>query len=130
MFCCVDRCEKARCHRTSLLPPTLEPCRYSTAVWNAVKARIGLGDIMTGDWAERNSVRDWWTELALVCSPSRKGMASLLMLISWELWKERNARIFRNVSTPSMIIVDKILEEARLWVLAGAKCLEVILPRK
>lgn len=53
-----------------------------------------------------------------------------MLLISWELWKEMNAGVFRNASTHSMIIVDKVLEEARLWVTAGANGLYVVLPRK
>lgn len=53
-----------------------------------------------------------------------------LMLISWELWKERNARVFRNVSSPSTILVEKIMNEATLWALAGAKGLGVILHRE
>ncbi|KAM3229105.1 hypothetical protein ACQJBY_060183 [Aegilops geniculata] len=77
-----------------------------------------------------NNVNDWWTKLSLARSPSRKGMASLFMLVSWELWKERNARVFINTSTSSSIIVDKILDEASLWVSAGAKGLDVILPRE
>ena len=76
------------------------------------------------------SVRHWWTEIVLTRSPNRKGMASLLMLISWELWKERNARVFRNVSAPLMILVEKIMDEAALWALAGAKGLDVILHRE
>ena len=105
-------------------------CRFSVAVWNAVKARTGLSNIVTADWAAMQSVRHWWTEIVLTCSPNGKGMASLLMLISWELWKERNARVFRNVSAPPMILVEKIMDEAALWALAGAKGLDVILHRE
>lgn len=76
------------------------------------------------------SVRHWWFEIALARSPNVKGMTSLLMLISWELWKERNARVFRNVSAPTTIIVEKIMDEATLWTLTGAKGLGVILHRE
>jgi hypothetical protein len=54
-------------------------------------------------------------------SPHRKGLASLALLTVWEIWKERNARVFRHKSSPSFVILDKIKCEARLWVLAGAK---------
>ena len=76
------------------------------------------------------SVDEWWIGVSQARGHSRKAMSPMLMLISWELWKERNARVFRNTSTPSMIIVDKILDEASLWVSAGAKGLDVILPRE
>ena len=73
-------------------------------------------------------VKDWWNKIVLTRSPSRKGLGSLLMLVFWELCK-RNARVFSNNSTPSVIIVDRILEEARLWVTMSVKGFDVILPR-
>jgi hypothetical protein len=57
----------------------------------------------------------------------KKSIASLLMLVSWEIWKERNARTFNNMSTMPTIIYDKIKLEARTWVLAGAKQLGILM---
>jgi hypothetical protein len=37
------------------------------------------------------SIEDWWSQLAEVASPNGKGMASLTLLVVWEIWKERNA---------------------------------------
>jgi hypothetical protein len=64
-------------------------------------------------------------------------MASLLMLVTWGLWKERNARTFNNVSTLPInykkkstlpiIIFQKIKSEARTWVLEGAKYLGLLI---
>jgi hypothetical protein len=105
-------------------------CRFSLAVWNSVKAKIGLLDITTTDWVHMVSVKEWWSKLTLARSPNRKGLASLLMIVSWELWKERNSRVFRNVSAPSTIVVGKIMDEARMWASAGAKGLDVILTRE
>jgi hypothetical protein len=48
----------------------------------------------------------------------------------WELWNERNARVFRNKKSSSFVIVDKIKVETRLWVLAGAKKFGSIMPRE
>jgi hypothetical protein len=61
-------------------------------------------------------------------SNNRKGFASLTLLVTWEVWNERNARVFRNKSAPSGFVIDKIRNEARLWVLAGAKRLGNIMP--
>ena len=59
---------------------------------------------------------------------NRKAMASLVLLTSWEIWNERNARVFRNKHASSINMLAKIKYEAKLWVLAGAKHLgEVIL---
>lgn len=88
-----------------------------------MKAWIGLGDKMTSEWSGKVTVKDWWAGIALKRSPNRKAMTSLLMLISWEVWKERNARVIRNTAAPTMIIVDKIEEEAKLWVVAALQML-------
>jgi hypothetical protein len=57
-------------------------------------------------------------------------MASLGMLISWEIWKERNARVFRNTYTTSSFVVAKIKEKVALWSLAVAKAIGNVIPRE
>jgi hypothetical protein len=54
-------------------------------------------------------------------------MASLLMLVAWEIWNERNARNFKNKSTMPTIIFDRIKSKARTWVIAGAKYLGILI---
>lgn len=34
------------------------------------------------------------------------------------IWKERNGRVFDNVQLPEAKVVDKVLAEWRLWLLA------------
>ena len=59
---------------------------------------------------------------------NRKAMTPLVLLISWEIWNERNARVFRNKYKSSISIFSKIKNEAKLWVIAGAKSLEELMP--
>jgi hypothetical protein len=66
--------------------------------------------------------------LADGATPHRKALASLTLLTVWEIWSERNARVFCNKQSPSFVILDKIKVEARLWAIAGAKKLGSILP--
>jgi hypothetical protein len=63
-------------------------------------------------------------------TPHRKALASLSLLTVWEIWLECNARVFHNKQSSSFVIVDKIKEEARMWVLAGAKMLGTIMPEE
>jgi hypothetical protein len=44
----------------------------------------------------------------------RKSLVTLIMLVSWEIWNERNARVFRNIATLPNIVVEKIRGEAAL----------------
>jgi hypothetical protein len=46
--------------------------------------------------------------------PSRKALASLTMLVSWEIWKKRNARVFRNKASTVTMLVTKMKEEVAL----------------
>jgi hypothetical protein len=52
------------------------------------------------------------------------------MLIIWEIWNERNDRVFKNKRATSQVIFDRITKEAKLWVVAGAKNLSQLMPRE
>jgi hypothetical protein len=88
---------------------------------------LGLADLHPNNW-EGSNIADWWFLMEGGSSTSRKGIASLTLLISWEIWCERNARVFRNKNAPSIVVLDKVKCEARLWVLAGAKRLCTLMP--
>uniref|UniRef100_A0ACD5UP75 Uncharacterized protein n=1 Tax=Avena sativa TaxID=4498 RepID=A0ACD5UP75_AVESA len=51
-------------------------------------------------------------------------MASLAMLVSWDVWKDRNDRVFRNHYSTIPMVVSRIKEEVMLWAKAGAKPLK------
>ncbi|KAI4974652.1 hypothetical protein ZWY2020_048259 [Hordeum vulgare] len=77
-----------------------------------------------------NYVKEWWSQNATKRAPSRRLLVSLIMLISWEIWNECNARVFRNTSVPVGVVVAKIKEECSLWILVGAEHLCNIMPRE
>uniref|UniRef100_A0A8R7R329 Reverse transcriptase zinc-binding domain-containing protein n=1 Tax=Triticum urartu TaxID=4572 RepID=A0A8R7R329_TRIUA len=105
-------------------------CRFSVRVWCDIVQWLGLQDVIPTEWSTATSVKDWWLQIAQSRAPSRSAMTSLLMLVSWEIWKERNARVFRNSATPTAVLVRNIKEEVKLWVMAGAKNLGVVMPRE
>jgi hypothetical protein len=45
---------------------------------------------------------------------------SLLLLGSWELWRERNRHIFQKEELSVVALVRRIRDEASLWRMAGA----------
>jgi hypothetical protein len=124
------------CDRCPLCNQTLETvdhlfikCRYTTRIWVAIKNWIGILSIHPTQW-EGLSIEHWWHMLVGVTAPSRKAISSLTLLITWEIWNKRDARVFRNKHTPSHVAIDKIKAEARLWVRACAKHLGNIIPGK
>ena len=56
--------------------------------------------------------------------------STLMMLVAWEIWNERNARVFRNTAAPTTVVITKIKDEASIWARAGAKYLCNIMPRE
>ena len=96
-------------------------CRYTVRVWNMIKAWLGLHDIYPQNWAMVDTVKNWWSANASNRTQSRRPLTCLMLLVSWEIWKERNARVFRNVAVPVGVLVARIKDEMALWCLAGAK---------
>ena len=88
-----------------------------------VKEWLGATFIHMEDWTADLSIEAWWTKMAC----KSKAMASVTMLVSWTIWKERNARVFNNKSAPPLVLLGVIKSEARLWVTAGAKHLSVVM---
>ena len=56
-----------------------------------------------------------------------KAPRSLLLLVNWENWKERNARIFDRCESSTIALLTKIKQEAWAWGIAGARHLLSIL---
>ena len=92
-----------------------------------IKMWLGLEDFDPSSWSTFHSVEGWWTDVVLNHPTRRKGLASLLMLTSWEIWTERNARTFKNKSTLPATIFARIKFEAKGWVVVCAKHLGHVL---
>jgi hypothetical protein len=102
-------------------------CRYVVRLWNLIRVWLGIPGIMPGQWVGL-SINNWWNQMTSGATPNRRAIASLSLLVTWEIWAERNARVFHNKHAPPSVMLDKIKREARLWVLAGAKRLGEIMP--
>lgn len=55
----------------------------------------------------------------LLSSAMRKGFDSLVLLVAWLLWKQRNSRVFWNLSRALVILARELVLEANGWVEAG-----------
>jgi hypothetical protein len=108
----------------------LYKCRFTIRVWTIVKNWLGLHDVGPSRWHGRRSVKEWWSEEIHKHAHGRKAMASLAMLMSWEIWKERNARVFRNTASTIAMMVARVKEEVTMWSFAGAKALSSVMPRE
>lgn len=72
----------------------------------------------------------WWTTARKQLPKElRHGFDSLVLLTSWMLWKERNARTFNCIASTPAELGAAIRLEADLWVVAGYKRLAVLQSR-
>jgi hypothetical protein len=105
-------------------------CRYTTRLWNSVIQWLAINVGHQHHHGTNLTVPEWWELMAGEHATNRKAMASITLLVTWEIWNERNDRVFHNKSAPLHVMLDRIKREARLWVIAGAKRLGDIMPRE
>jgi hypothetical protein len=71
-------------------------CVYTQQVWFGCLQRLDL-DLDTPQVAE--PWQDWWLRVrAVFRTKERRGFDALVILVSWRLWRQRNARCFQNVN--------------------------------
>ena len=105
-------------------------CRFTKRIWSSLKGWLGLHDFDMSAWQTLQNVKDWWCAAIHKRGPHRKALASIAMLVSWEVWLERNARVFQNKSSTPNMLIQKIKDEMVMWGIAGAKSLSSIMPRE
>jgi hypothetical protein len=69
-------------------------------------------------------VRRWRRVLKRVKKEVKKGINSLIILVSWCLWKQRNSSVFNGASPSISSIMGILKDEQSLWCMAGAKKLQ------
>lgn len=103
-------------------------CRYSKRIWTSIASWVGSQLLEPGHWAATQSVLEWLENQVNMAEVPKKGLRTLILLVVWEIWKERNQRIFELKESTTTYQLAKIKEEARLWMLVGAKRLRELLP--
>jgi hypothetical protein len=102
-------------------------CVFSREVWFRIFSLVNLRQLSptTADLV----FQDWWANLeAKVPYALRKGINSLVMLVAWWLWKQRNNCVFEGDPPSGNQIIQNIKDDAQRWCLAGAKDLGTIWP--
>jgi hypothetical protein len=83
---------------------------------------LGLQSLVPN--ADECYLAEWWLQgrerLQVDVRPS---FDSIVLLVTWSLWKERNARVFRRRASVAPGVAKDLLAEAELWCEAGYKTL-------
>jgi hypothetical protein len=62
----------------------------------------------------------WWLRMRkAIAKPFRKGFDTLVWLVTWSLWKEKNRRVHEWAALQPVALAGAIMEDARLWARAG-----------
>uniref|UniRef100_A0A453F3K7 Reverse transcriptase zinc-binding domain-containing protein n=1 Tax=Aegilops tauschii subsp. strangulata TaxID=200361 RepID=A0A453F3K7_AEGTS len=70
-------------------------CGFTIRVWNIIYNWLGIQSA-NPSWSNLQTVKQWWSSNEGRPGYSRKANNSLQMFICWEIWNERNARVFRS----------------------------------
>jgi hypothetical protein len=70
---------------------------------------------------------DWWfLAWASFPLPLRRSLDSLVLLVSWCLWKERNRRTFDHQALIAIDLVERVIGEANDWISSGFSSLVLL----
>jgi hypothetical protein len=71
-------------------------CVFSREVWFSILSLLGIASLSPQPGLGH---LDWWLQSRLALpSMLRRGFDTLVILVAWNLWKERNRRVFQGTS--------------------------------
>ena len=93
-------------------------CRYTQQTWLQLRNWARADFLIPG--GNFQSTEDWWLA-ARKSAPKelRRDFDTFSMLVHWRIWKERNARIFQQISSPVSRVFEMIIEDLHSWRAAG-----------
>jgi hypothetical protein len=96
-------------------------CSFSREIWYRSLQVQGFHALAPSVVAD---LQDWWPDSRKVIPKAlRKCFDTMVVLICWQLWRERNARVFDHASKTTSELLFWITYCARLWSLAGFQSL-------
>ena len=108
-----------------------ETWRQPSILWTSVPSLSKFGQLQLNGQAaplcHRSAnfdLQTWFCHLLLVHHQHRKGVGSLVLLVLWSLWRERNNRIFRKEELPTPRFISLLRDKIRMWIFSGAKHLD------
>jgi hypothetical protein len=107
----------------------LVSCVFARQIWTSILHNLGLLAIVPQPGCTRFS--NWWCQsIKKVEKSLRKGLNSLIILVTWEIWKHLNACVFEGVVPCTQQVRSVVIEEGSVWCLASASALQDLLLRQ
>lgn len=90
---------------------------FAKQVWFALLQPLQLATLMPEHDAD---IASWCLrQHSRVDSKDRPMFDSLLLLVTWSLWKERNTMVFGRPTSDALAIIRTMLHEGKEWALGG-----------
>ncbi|WVZ55767.1 hypothetical protein U9M48_006389 [Paspalum notatum var. saurae] len=89
-------------------------CRFTRRIWKELSSWTATQGLDPRNWRPSGNLHHWWTSTDAVPSTSKKGLRSLIILVCWDIWMERNNRIFNRSESPNGVVLQKFKDEAHL----------------
>jgi RNA recognition motif-containing protein len=106
-----------------------QECCFSRELWEKVATWITTTQLRPASWNQMLDIQMWFIDLSgSAVGDRQKGTRSMVMLTVWEIWKERNNRVFNRSDRSTGQVFNAIQEEAKIWVRAGNQDLQNVLP--
>jgi hypothetical protein len=99
-------------------------CILTRELWVELLSPLGLPVLAPQHTEDATS---WWLRQWLhIDAAFRPAFNSLVLLVAWVVWKERNGRTFSHDANGIWELLQKAVREADDWVKAGFKTLSVV----
>lgn len=99
----------------------LVECPWARQVWDQIALQANTLYLQPESWAAASNIKEWmssrWDSAP---KEKKKATISMIHLIAWEIWKERNMRVFQHQELAIDPFIRRVTEEINLWNLAGA----------
>jgi hypothetical protein len=74
-------------------------CCFTKHIWAELSLWASSTEIHHSAWQPVDSVHQWWSNLVVSAVRDKKGLRTLIILVCWRIWCERNSRIFEQKGT-------------------------------
>lgn len=100
-------------------------CPIVLQVWKQASRWQGCSALDPASWPPGYGTKQRWADIwEKTKTIHQKGVKELMIIIVWEVWLERNRRIFTSKIAPVNAVIQFIRTTLGQWRIAGAKCLQ------
>lgn len=90
-------------------------CPYSKQIWSVASTWAHCPPLSPSNWTADQDLQSWFVRLTAAHSQQKKGLGSLILLVLWSLWKERNNRIFKKEELPVPRFISLLKDDLRVF---------------